>query len=413
MKVLHLATSDRSGGAAIGAYRLHQALRQRGIHSEMLVQRKVTSDPSVHRLSSYLNRWRRARRRLAEWHHQRRLLANPRQADTSHWSLNLYHYPIAEVTNLLGPDIVHLQWVGDNYLPIGALAKIKAPIVWTLHDMWALTGGCHYSGDCTRFRATCGACPQLVTPADADLSSAVSRAKQRSWSNSSITIACVSHWLADCARASSLMNERRIDVIGNIIDPTVFKPIDRAAARRAFNLPADTRLILFGAIGGASDRRKGYTYLHEALSGLEDDGNLALVIFGNEQPDELHLPLPVYQVGALRDELSLSLLYGACDVYVLPTLQEAFGLTLLEALACGTPCVTFAGSGAVDIVRHQENGYVARLRDSKDLLHGIRWVLAQSWPRQQLHQDMAARFGAQPIAQQYIELYQSLLGRQA
>ncbi len=411
MKVLQIAASDRSGGAAIGAYRLHQALRRDGVESEMLVLRKVTADPHSYRLSSYLNRWRRAGRRRAQQRHHRRLTANPRHPESGHWSLNLFGYPIAKVINSFKPDIAHLQWVGDNFLPVSELAKIKAPIVWTLQDMWALTGGCHYSGDCARFRASCGDCPQLASPAAADISFRVSSAKRRNWSDASMTIVCLSRWLADCARQSAVMKERRIEVIGNLVDPKVFKPIDKLAARQAFNLPADKKLILFGAIGGTSDRRKGYAYLHEALRGLEDGGNAALVIFGGEQPTELQLPLPIHQIGALQDELSLSLLYGACDVYVLPTLQEAFGNTLAEALASGSPCVTFDGSGAVDIVRHQQNGYVAKLRDSEDLLRGIEWALAQSWSREQLHEDIVARYGDRQVAGQYIALYQSLLGQ--
>ena len=411
MKVLQIATSDRAGGAAIGAYRLHQALRGAGIASDMLVLRKVTADPHAHRLSAYLSRWQRAGRRLAERRHHRRLAANPRQPESGHWSLNLYGYPIAEVINSFKPDIAHIQWVGDNFLPVSELAKIQAPIVWTLQDMWALTGGCHYSGACTRFHADCGDCPQLVAPASTDISYRVSRSKQRHWAEASMAVVCLSRWLAECARASAVLKGRRIEVIGNLVDPSVFKPNDKAAARRAFNLPADKKLILFGAIGGTSDRRKGYRYLHEALAGVADDGDTALVIFGGEQKAELQLPLPVHQVGALQDEVSLSLLYGACDVYVLPTLQEAFGNTLVEALASGTPCVTFDGSGAVDIVRHRHNGYVARLRDREDLLRGIEWTLAQAWYSEKLHEDIVARYGASQVARQYVALYQSLLGQ--
>ena len=178
----------------------------------------------------------------------------------------------------------------------------------------------------------------------------------------------------------------------------VFKPLDKTVARRAFNLPAKSKLILFGAIGGTSDRRKGFAYLREALIGLDNIKDTELVIFGGEEPLALDLPLPVHQVGALQDELSLSLLYGACDVYVLPTLQEAYGNTLAEALASGTPCVTFDGSGAVDIVRHRQNGYAAKLRDAGDLLRGIEWTLAQSWSREELHSDISARYGSEQVA---------------
>lgn len=409
MKVLMISTNDRLGGAAIGAYRLHQALRAAGIQCEMLVLRKVTADPSVQRLSDHLGRWGRGRRRLAEKRHHRRLAAHARQAAAAHWSLNLFSYPIAEIVNTFEADIAHLQWVGDNFLPISQLAKIHAPLVWTLQDMWALTGGCHYAGDCQRFCQTCGQCPQLAAPAERDISHQVMRQKARAWAGKAFRVVCLSRWLAGCARESALMRDRPIQVIGNPINPRVFKPINRAAARRAFNLPSGRKLILFGAIGGTSDRRKGFHYLHQALRGLGKDAGADLVIFGGANPIELDLSLPAHHIGPLQDEVSLNLLYSACDVYVLPTLEEAFGNTLAEALASGTPCVAFDGSGAVDIVRHQRDGYLARLRDSEDLLRGIAWALAQSWSPESLHADLIARYGSAAVARQYIDLYQSLL----
>ena len=224
-----------------------------------------------------------------------------------------------------------------------------------------------------------------------------------------MTAVALSNWLADCARDSVLFKDKRVEVIGNPIDPKLYKPLDRAESRRAFNLPLDKQLILFGAVGGTSDKRKGFRYLRKALEGISAK-DVELVIFGSPQREELKLGITTHQVGRLQDDVSLSLLYSAADVYVLPTLQEALGNTLVEALACGTPCVTFAGSGAADVVRHRRTGYVARLRDSADLLAGIEWVLAQSWSRDELHDCIIARYGSGQVASQAIKLYQSLLG---
>ncbi len=407
MRVLSVSANDRAGGAAIGAYRLHQALRSAGVDSQMLVWRKVTSDEQVHRLADHLSLAGRARRRLAAWRHGRRLRGIPRRADAGHWSLNLYDYPIAAVINDFGADIVHLQWVGDNFLPIGEVPKIKAPVVWTLRDMWAFGGGPHYTGlDDSGDDA--GNCERGLGEAGDDICARVFRAKQSAWADTPLSLVCISRWLADCAGRSDLFRSRQIEVIGNPIDCSVFKPLDRAAARHAFNLPKDKRLILFGAIGGASDRRKGFDYLRAALGG--EVGDCELVVFGEERPADLGLALPTHQVGSLRDEVSLSLLYSACDVYVLPTLQEGLGNTLIEALACGTPCVTFDGTGASDVVRHQRDGYLARRRDSGDLAAGINWVLGQAWSRRALHEGVGERFGEARIAGKYIELYRSLLG---
>ena len=410
MRVLSVAATDRAGGAGIGAYRLQQSLGRAGLDSEMLVLRKVTADPAVHRLATYLNRWGRARRRLAARRHVQRLRANPRRPEAGYWSLNQFSYPIAEVINSFAADIVHTHWVGDNYLPIGEIAEISAPVVWTVRDMWAFTGGCHYAADCARYRDGCGRCPQLAAGASDDISAEVNRAKRSAWSKLPITVVCISRWLADCARESAIFKDKRIEVIGNPIDPNIFKPLDRRAARRAYNLPTDKKLILFGAIGGASDARKGYAYLRDALRRLGSEDDAELVLFGGDGAEDLGLDIPAHQIGRLQDEVSLSLLYSACDVYVLPTLQEALGNTLLEALACGLPCVTFDGSGASDIVQHRQNGFVARLKDSADLLAGIEWALAQAWSPDELHQEIVSRYGERHIAKRYIRLYQSLLG---
>lgn len=411
MKVLHVSISDGGGGAAMGAYRLHRCLRQAGLQSEMLALRKVTDDPSVHRLSARLNRWGRGRRRLAERRHQRRLGGSPRVDESGHWSLNQFNYPIAAAINSFDSDIVHLHWVGDNFMPIGQLESIRAPLVWTLRDMWAFSGGCHYAGDCLHYQAGCGRCPQLVNPSADDISSKTQAQKLRSWSKLPLTIVTISQWLAECARASSLFGDRRIEVIGNPIDPAAFKPLDRRAARQAFNLPADKRLILFGAIGGTGDPRKGFDYLAQALAVMDRDSDPELVVFGSARPEAIDVAAPLHQVGRLHDQVSLSALYSACDVYVLPTTQEALGKTLMEALACGTPCVTFDGTGPNDLVAHQVDGYLARMKDSADLAAGIEWTLAQSWSRNALHRRIIDRYGAAHISERTIRLYESLLDR--
>ena len=408
MKVLLLSTSDRVGGAAIGAYRLHRALRDAHIDSHMLVLYKTTADPTVHAVSSRLTRMGRARRRLAQTRHNRQLSDSPRQPDSAQWSLNLYDHPIAAVINRFGADVVHAHWVGDNFLPMAQLAKIHAPLVFTLRDPWLLTGGCHYFGDCRRYMQACGNCPQLLDSADDDLSARVFRDKQRAFAQKPPTVVALGEWAAARAGESALLADIRIDVIGNAIDGRVFKPLDRAVARRAFNLPLDKRLLLFGAIGGASDLRKGFAHLRAALAGMDAQAGIELVVFGGQGADSLDVKPPLHQVGTLADEISMCLLYSACDVFALPSLQDTSPKTVMEALACGTPCVAFDGSGAADMIAHQRNGCLARLEDADDLRAGINWTLAQEWDRQALHEDIMARFGAAKIAKQHIQLYESL-----
>ena len=410
MKVLTISATDKIGGAGIASYRLHQALLWSGLAAEMLVWRKVTADPTVHRLAGRLNRWQRARRRLAERRHRLALDKHARKAGSAYWSLNHRSYPVSAAINSFAADLVHLHWIGDNFLPIAEFAKIKAPIVWTLHDMWAFTGGCHYAGACHKYREACGNCPQLAKPGSHDISAGIVGKKQGNWAQLPLTVVCPSQWLADCARQSAVLKGKNIEVVANPIDRRDFKPLDKLQARRAFNLPPDKKLVLFGAFGGTADPRKGFAHLKRALSGLSPGSNIELVVFGAERAEALDLALPLHQVGQLRDTVSLSLLYSASDLFVLPALQDNLPNTLMEALACGTPCAAFDTGGVSDLLQHQQNGYLAKLKDPDDLQRGIQWVLAQDWFPWELHKQTVDRYSLEGISEQYIRLYRTLIG---
>jgi len=228
-----------------------------------------------------------------------------------------------------------------------------------------------------------------------------------------MTLVSPSRWLAYCARQSAVLRDKRVEVIANPIDTGAFKPLERREARHAFNLPLDKKLVLFGAADGTADPRKGFAYLREALSAFAESDGLELVIFGAGDTDKggsIDLDVPLHRIGALRDNVSLNLLYSACDVFVLPSLQDNLPNTLLEALACGTPCVAFDTGGIGDLLQHQENGYLVHLADAADLRRGIEWSLAQEWWPQRIHQRVAERYASDRISKQYIELYQSILG---
>lgn len=413
LKVLTVAATDRIGGAGIAAYRTHRALLDAGVQAQMLVWRKTTSDPTVQRLAKRLNLRARARRKLAARRNQDLLKSHPRLGGSAYWSLNQFSYPIAGVINQFAADITHFHWVGDNFMPIQQLASIEQPLVWTLHDMWAFTGGCHYAGDCMRFLETCGNCPQLADPGRDDISARVNKQKRKAWAQIPFTVVCPSRWLADCAAQSAILKDKRIEVIANPIDTSAFKPLDGREARYAFNLPLDKKLVLFGAVGGTADPRKGFAYLHEALSAFAESDGVELVIFGADNEDNggsIDLDVPMHRIGILHDNVSLNLLYSACDVFVLPSLQDNLPNTLLEALACGTPCVAFDTGGIGDLLQHQENGYLAQLADAENLRQGIEWSLAQEWWAERIHQRVAERYAAERISEQYVGLYQSILG---
>jgi glycosyltransferase involved in cell wall biosynthesis len=301
-------------------------------------------------------------------------------------------------------------------LRVETLRRFGRPIVWTLHDSWAFTGGCHVPNDCVRYRESCGRCPVLGSTREADLSRRVWARKRRAWSDLDLTLVAPSRWLADCARSSSLFRDARIEVIPNGLDLKRYKPVDRRFARDVLGLPQDRKLIVFGAKSGSEDRNKGLHLLASALRILKDAGRdhgTELVVFGSTASTTLaRAGLKASYQGFLHDEVSLALLYAAADVFVAPSIQENLPYTVMEAMACGTPCVAFRQGGVPDLIEHERTGYLARPFEPEDLAHGIAWVLEDgdrwralsSRAREKVEQE----FELGLVARRYVDLYRDV-----
>jgi glycosyltransferase involved in cell wall biosynthesis len=317
----------------------------------------------------------------------------------------------------LGADLVHLHWVAGGFLNVGALPRLRLPMLWTLHDMWAFTGGCHYDAGCGRYRDRCGSCPTLGSRLGLDLSRWVWVRKRRAYRRLPFAVVAPSRWLAAEAKRSTLLSDARIEVVPNGLDVDRFRPIARALARDVLGLPADRHLILFGAVGATSDPRKGFKYLQQALAAMSAtwrEARLTAVVFGASQPSVApQFGMPSVYMGTLADDLSLALLYSAVDVFVAPSTQENLSNTVMEALACGTPCVAFDLGGMPDMIEHERNGWLARSLDASDLATGIRWVLENTSRHQLLsvraREKTVQEFELRAVAHRYRSLYAELL----
>ncbi|MGL5875926.1 MAG: glycosyltransferase family 4 protein [Xenococcaceae cyanobacterium] len=375
MKILLLNTSDLEGGAARAAFRLHKGLQKVGLESQMLVQSKISDDSAVISPNSSLEK---------EMMHLKTILEGlplkfyPSRQRTN-YSLQWLPDRISKKLAAIDPDIVNIHWINGGYLQIETIAKFKRPIVWTLHDMWAFTGGCHYTQDCDRYTFSCGACPQLNSKSDWDLSRWIWQRKAKAWQNLNLTIVTPSHWLAKCAGNSPLLAKSRIEVIPNGLNLNVYKPLDKSLAKNLLGLPQNKHIILFGALWATSDRRKGFHLLLPALQKLSQSpwqDNFHVVVFGASQSETpLDVNFPVQYLGVLHDDIALRLTYSAADLTIVPSTQEAFGQAASESLACGTPVVAFNSTGLQDIVEHQQNGYLAEPFEIEDLARGITWVI--------------------------------------
>lgn len=419
MKVLLLTHSD-NGGAGKAAKRLHVGLQTLDVASQLLVQVKSSEisgaisqgeigNKALHKLSTVL----KLRERLD--YLPLNLLYQEREptAFSPRWVPD----QLPQQVRKQRPDIVNLHWTGHGLLQIESLAKFESPLVWTLHDMWAFTGGCHYTGSCTRYTQQCGACPQLNSSRDKDLSRWIWKRKQKAWKSLNLTIVTPSHWLADCARKSSLLQDQRIEVIPNGIDVQIYKPLEKTVARHALNLPQDRQLILFGAMLGTRDRRKGFHLLKKALNKLSRStwhDRIALVTFGNAPAQAIaELGFTVHALGYLHDEPALALAYSAADVFVAPSLEDNLPNTILEASACGTPSIGFDIGGMRDLIEPHQTGYLCRPFETDDLMQGIIWVLEDSDRhlalRKAAREKVITSFSDRQQAQRYRDLFADLI----
>ncbi|MGL5793303.1 MAG: glycosyltransferase family 4 protein [Waterburya sp.] len=415
MKILHISTKDLEGGAARAAYRLHQGLQNLKVNSQMLVQTKISDDQTVVAPQTIAEKGIAKFGGILDTFPAKFYSQRQQSPFSTQW---LPDFISRQVTRL-APDLINLHWIKDSHLHIETIAKFKQPVVWTLHDMWPFTGGCHYDQDCGRYVDSCGACPQLGSKRNLDLSRWIWRRKSQAWKNVPITIVTPSKWLAECASSSSLFRNLPIEVIPNGVDLQRFKPVDRQLVRSLLNLPQNKQLVLFGAVKATSDRRKGFHLLKTALQNLCQSGwrdKIELVVVGASQPDnQTDLGFKTHYLGKLSDDISLAQVYAAADIFVAPSLQDNLPNTVVEAIACGTPCVAFKIGGMPEIIEHQQNGYLAQPFEIEDLAKGIAWVLENKERYYQLSvqaREKAEReFSQQLQARRYTSVYRNILTR--
>lgn len=414
MKVLIVSTSDINGGAARASYRLHHALLKEGVDSQMLVQTKTSDDYTV--IANDRNFFQKALAKLRPYLDAIPIQFYKNRTKTLFSPASIPSLGLVERINALNPDVVHLHWINGGLLRIEELAKIHAPIVWSLHDMWAFTGGCHYDENCAGYKQRCGNCKVLASIKESDLSRRIHNRKAKVFENiESLTAIALSQWMAKCAKESLLFSNKRVVCLPNPIDTTAFSPFDKLQARELLNLPLNKKLILFGAIEAFSDPRKGFKELNEALSLLEHD-DVELVVFGSSRPKgSLGFEHQSYYLGHLHDDVSLRLLYSSADVMVIPSLQENLSNAIMECLACGTLVVSFDVGGNGDMIDHKKNGYLARPFDTADLAKGIEWVLNTSNDDElsnNARNKVLNEFDSAVVANRYIELYTSVLNKE-
>jgi len=397
MKILIISYSDISGGAAKAAFRLHTAFLQQKINSNMLVIKKKSNDIRVldpktkieKFISFFLPFIEKFKAEI--FYRQKKGMFSPGTTG----------FPgIINKINSMKPDIVHLHWINGGMIKIEDLKKINAPIVWSLQDMWPLTGGCHFC-NCNLYHRECSSC-----------SANIYFKKEKNYEKiNRLIINGTSKWIAECAKKSSLFKDRKIVHLPNIIDTNSFKPIDKKKVRKLFDIPQNKKIILFAA-SDIDDPRKGLKKLLLALSEL-NYSNLIFVIAGKKKPKKpIETKFPVYYIPPVNDDFSLSSVYNIANTVILPSTQDNLSNIVIESMSCGIPVVAFDIGGNSDMIEHKVNGYLAKPFETEDLANGIKYIMNSSEYGElcnNAREKAKKKFDSTVVARQYEQLYNEIL----
>ena len=407
MRVLIVNTSERTGGAAVAANRLMKALNNNGAKAKMLVRDKETESLTVVPLphSSRL-RWNFFWERLVIFcrlHFSRHHLFEVDIANAGS--------DITKLPEFQEADVIHLHWVNQGMLSLKGIQKILQsgkPVVWTMHDIWPATALCHVTLGCQHFTSQCGNCRLLPGGGSShDFSTTIWQRKQRMLADENIYFVACSHWLESEAKRSALLKGQKITSIPNPIDTRIYKRGNKQEARQRLGLPLDKKLILF-ASQRVTNVNKGMDYLIEACRQLQISDAAVVILGGHAEEVVSQLSLEAYPLGYVNDEQRIVDVYHAADVFVLPSLSENLPNTIMEAMACGVPCVGFKVGGIPEEIDHRRNGYVAEYRSAEDLARGIRWILAEA-DYEELSknavQKVVQNYSQQSVALKYLDVY--------
>ena len=410
MKILIVNTSERTGGAAVAANRLMKALINNGVKAKMLVREKETDTLTVAELpKSPMKRWNFLWERLVVFCHLHFSKKHLFEVDIANAGTD-----ITKLREFKEADIIHLHWINQGMLSLSNIRKILRsgkPVVWTMHDIWPATGICHVTLSCRKFTTGCSNCRLLPGNGSShDLAYQTWQKKLAMAQDENIYYVACSRWLEQEAKKSALLSGQKITSVPNCIDTHIYKKSNKQEARQRLGLPNDKKLILF-ASQRVTNENKGMSYLIEACKQLANSNGEkpgVVILGGHAEEVVAQLPLQAYPLGYVNEEQRIVDVYNSVDLFVLPSLSENLPNTIMEAMACGVPCVGFRVGGIPEEIDHKKNGYVAEYRNAEDLARGISWILNEADYRalsENAIHKVTHNYSQQSVAMKYLDVY--------
>jgi glycosyltransferase involved in cell wall biosynthesis len=376
LKVIHIQFSTESAGGVVP--KLNNTFLENNVDSRILTLNQGINDNEQ---IIHLGRFPKAISWIeSRLHH---FFSRNNQKQLGLFSYTILGSNVSGIKEVRNADIIYLHWTQGGFLNIRnieQLAKLRKPIIFFMHDMWAITGGCHYSFSCEKYKINCGDCPVLPGHRKHDWSAKRFSRKSKLYSKyNNLFFMAPSNWLFECIKQSMLTKNKPSFYIPNIVDTNIFKPIEKNIAKQILNISIDKTIIAFGAVSIKSPY-KGWTYFKKALDILKTDLEIEKIIvlvfggdFNKQEADQI--PFDTKYMGFLRDEYSTALVYNAADVFIAPSLADNLPTTVMQSLSCTTPVVGFDTGGIPDMIKHKQNGYISKYKDSEDLANGIRVCL--------------------------------------